>query len=387
MLAKIVFASLVARSVASSAECGQDGLCDDTSLVQVKHSIAHGSNRTVATPPKPITCRDPNNCKVYFVIDVQNGYDHEWLKETGNLPQAEFNCGWNQGLNLPDKFFEEVNEELEKEDEWDLFVYTQDWLPGDVINARRGWKFSDYLTITAGNPGADINSKIKYSSFLNKNGVACRGETGCTDPDSKKKFLLHTKSIDDSMSDDLSREDLAEDGQPKPEGEGLSLPGKLTQLGLTKDKTTIVAAGLVTERCVMSAAMTAKRLGYKHVYADPFGTQSSSLGAGMPVPPSDLTNEVDGKEIFDNDRTAALRKMYDAGIGFWKSNMGEQKWSNVMMKFHMVQHGIAIQHAAKKKAKAGPPNNENEEDSVAAALANLQNSEANSKGLPSENEG
>jgi nicotinamidase-related amidase len=384
MLARIVFAFVVVRSFASTAECGQDGLCDDTSLVQVKHSITHRGNPPSNIPK--VTCRDPNNCKVYFVIDVQNGYDHDWLSETNNLPSEEFNCGWNNGLDLPDKFFEEINEELEKDDEWDFFVYTQDWLPGEITN-RRGWKFKDYLTITAGNPGADINGRVKYSSFLNENGDKCREAFGCTDPKSKKRFLLHTKSIDDSMSSDLSREDLGPDGNPKPEGEGMSLPDKLTQLGLTKEKTTIVAAGLVTERCVKAAALTAKSLGYKKVMVDPWATQSSSLGVDTRVvPPADLEDETDGTIIYDSDRSATLKMMQLKGIGFWKSNKGEQSWHKTQLKFHMIGHSIAIQHEHDAKAKTNKDTTNDETDGSLKALASLGASAASKTASASEDD-
>mmetsp|Transcript_16760 Transcript_16760/g.29371 ORF Transcript_16760/g.29371 Transcript_16760/m.29371 type:complete len:359 (-) Transcript_16760:77-1153(-) len=255
--------------------------------------------------------------KVLCIIDVQDGYDADFLASLpddilGGLAyiqdqhsvrasfelqsgrkikdfkpgekQIRYDKVWNRGLNgsffgkVADRCIQEI-----KHGSYDLVVFTYDYLEKQTGEEKGVFALDDtpwtdpckpvarisygkYLTINAGGVGTDISQRIRKALPEVTN---ARGPEGLA---SGKKTLYFRKQVDDAFNDDretsdrtmgeawLDEVDVDDHGWPKPQAE--TLLEKLTSRGFGPDEAVLSFCGVVTNRCVASSLLHAVDHGY-----------------------------------------------------------------------------------------------------------------------------
>lgn len=255
--------------------------------------------------------------KVLCVIDVQDGYDHDFLaslpddipggiayvqaqhpvrtsyelvsgKKIKDFATGERNLTydktWNRGLNGEDfcRVAERCVQEL-RSSKYDLVVFTYDFLEKRLGEERGVFALDDtawsdpckpvahvsydkYLTINSGGVGTDISRRIRSELPEVTNARGAEGKV-CG-----MNALYFRKQVDDAFDDDtetsdrtmgkswLDDVDVDDNGLPQPGAE--TLLTKLTKRGFGPNEAVLSFCGVVTNRCVASSLLHAVHNGY-----------------------------------------------------------------------------------------------------------------------------
>jgi len=254
--------------------------------------------------------RFPGKKKVLLVIDVQNGYDADFistlsgkgglaylqqeheingfdktsyftratrdrnvekqLQQTllSGLPgtstgkfRTNYNKGWNLGMNLA-TVAARINAELTKA--WDLVVFTTDYLDPDAIGVFvKGDNvglvpYGEFLALTAGNTGTEVSSKIQI------NGAApnCqRNYDSARIATTASSVFCFRKTEDDAFDSDPTHIDVTSAGKVRRDAQ--TLAAYLKKFGFGPDQAELFFSGIVTDRCVAKSLISACKGGYK----------------------------------------------------------------------------------------------------------------------------
>jgi len=258
--------------------------------------------------------------KVLMVIDVQDGYDGDFVSSLpadapGSLgyiqskhdirqsvelasqaPIEQFAAGqkrikldkvWNRGLDGAS--FGRVTDRVVKEIKvggYDFICFTYDYLEkstGDEKGVfpldKTPWSdpkkpvalvaYGKYLTINAGGCGTDVSGRIRRELPEVTNargadntvlGTPCLYIRKQVDDGFNERRETSERTRGESWLDDI---DLDDNGLPQPKAQ--SLVEKLTARGLGPDEATLHFVGVVTNRCVASTLLHGVSLGYEAV--------------------------------------------------------------------------------------------------------------------------
>lgn len=194
---------------------------------------------------------------------------------------------WNRGISSDaiDKVVLGVDKLIEKEN-WDLIVYTYDYLDPDNLGVfpldGKAWSdeekeitfvpYGEFLSITVGNPGAEINRKLAFHPRCLEHGSGKFTVNG-------KQVLCFRKRVDDAFDsardESLHTLNVDLDDQGHVNKEGKTLLEQLAGLGYPPDETELTFTGVVTNRCVQSSLNHACKEGYSIVF-DGSGTAAAS---------------------------------------------------------------------------------------------------------------